>query len=124
MRPQLHSLPLIFFLLTVISVASASRALAGVASAPLTVTATVIARCQLSTVEGILNQDISTKTGSPLNILCPKQITPWVRVNDNLFDRAKSEIRAQSDHNKQPPTPLPTTNQGIYSDNLIITVNF
>jgi hypothetical protein len=124
MRPQLHSLPLIFFLLTVMSVACASPSLAGGATAPLTVTATVIASCQLTTVEGILNQDISTTSGSPVNIVCPQKITPWVRVNANSFNGSTGRIRSQSDQHKQTPTSSSTTSEGIYTVNLIITVNF
>jgi hypothetical protein len=106
------------------SAASASSAFAGGATGPLTVTATVIARCQLSTVKWILNQDISTTSGSPLNILCPKKITPRVRVNNNSFDRTTSGIQIQFDHHNQTPETSSTTNQAIYGGNLIITVNF
>ena len=125
MRPQLHSLPLIFFLLPVMSAACTSVASAGGVTAPLAVTATVITSCKLITVQGVLTQDISSTSGSPLNIVCPKKIIPWVRVNDNLFDRPMSGIRTQSDHNKQTPkTTSTTTNEGIYSGDLIVTVNF
>ncbi len=104
------------------SAGSAGLALAGGASAPLAIGATVIASCNLSAAETMPNQANFAQLAASVNLLCSQAITLMVHVSGSSLDRSASALGAPSHENKQPSSL--TTTEGIYSGNLTITVNF
>jgi hypothetical protein len=130
-RAHFHLTSLIFYLLTATAASSASVALAGGDSAPLTIGATVVARCNLSAVDTTTDRAAATAPDALLSIECAQKVTPLVRVNYNSsgfseteFNPSTSGIRAQSDRISSMSTSLPKTDEGSYTGNLTVTVNF
>jgi hypothetical protein len=119
MRVHFHSLALLFFLLTLISAASSSLTLAGGASAPLMIGATVVAKCDLSVRETRLNQNNLAKFAASVSVLCPQTISPMVHVSAGSSDRPASQMGLSSGQGN--PLTIP---EGSYSGNMTITVNF
>ena len=124
-------LSLICCVLTVISVSSANLASAAGASAPLSIVATVVANCNLSSVETIVDQDNATASSAPLTILCARGAVPFVRVNyyssgfaGTEFNPSTSVTRPYSDRKSSMLPSLPKLSEGSYTGNLTITVNF
>ena len=118
-------LPLICCVLTVISASSANLASAAGASAPLSIVATVVANCNLSSVETIVDQDNATASSAPLTILCARGAVPFVRVNYHSSGFASTSVtRPYSDRKSSMLPSLPKLSEGSYTGNLTITVNF
>ena len=112
-RAHFHLTSLIIYLLTATAANSASVALAGGDSAPLTIGATVVARCNLSAVDTTTDRAAATAPDAPLSIKCAQKVTPLVRVNYK-----------SSGFSETISTSLPKTSEGSYTGNLTVTVNF